>query len=196
MFNIIKKVVITLAVSLIIAGCVPSLQPFYTEKDLVADYALLGEWLYKNGEFKFTFTQDKGMVYELMVAGGDSEKYYSVHLMKLKDTYFLDIYPKNGLGAKKYIFGNSCYVPAHAVGIVVIKDNSLHINMLNPITLEYLLKNKKIILHHEYFGDNILLTASTSELQRFLLRHRDEKGLFSSVYKLERKTSGAFQPNQ
>ena len=59
-----------LATALLLAACIPSVNPFYTPKDLVFDARLLGEWQEKDKPqepeiWKFEKADDKG--YKLQV---------------------------------------------------------------------------------------------------------------------------------
>jgi len=40
----IRNVITHAGVSLLFSGCIPSVHPFYTNKDIVFDSRLLGEW--------------------------------------------------------------------------------------------------------------------------------------------------------
>ncbi|MDZ7363800.1 MAG: hypothetical protein ONB46_24255 [candidate division KSB1 bacterium] len=54
---------------------------------------------------------------------------------------------------------------------------------------KFIEKNPKVIRHEKINGD-ILLTASTPELQKFLLAHVKTEGAFGSASNLIRQTGG------
>lgn len=174
---------------ILLSGCVPSLQPLFTEIDLVFNPALLGHWIDKNGKVECTFKKSGEKQYELIAKRKNlPEDYYSVHLVKLQDFYFLDIYPKNKSEYCKSIFFGIYYILAHNIAKITIDKDVLRINMFNPAVLENMIKNKKINISHAYYGENILLTASTAELQDFVLKYANDKGLFSCSSEFKRKT--------
>ena len=55
-----------LAVLVLIAGCIPSLNAIYTEDDLVLDNSIVGLWKQERGKATWEFTPSEGMSYELL----------------------------------------------------------------------------------------------------------------------------------
>ncbi len=51
----------------ILAGCVPSLHPLYTDKDTVFELALLGKWSEKDSKATWTFTKGNKKQYNLVL---------------------------------------------------------------------------------------------------------------------------------
>jgi hypothetical protein len=68
-------------------------------------------------------------------------------------------------------------VAAHTFIKADLKDNSLELRFLNPESLDKMLKADSNILRHERLENGgIVLTASTQELQNFMLKYGvDEK---------------------
>jgi hypothetical protein len=56
---------LALTVLLTLGGCVPSLQPFYADKDLAFDPTLLGTWIGDDGKDTWEFTKHGERGYKL-----------------------------------------------------------------------------------------------------------------------------------
>lgn len=164
-------------VAIIAAGCITSVHSLFTDNELIFRPELLGTW------------QDDN---ETMIFKGIDSTHYSVldinktdtvqligRLGKLGDHYFLDmtIDPDDKkvhdlLGA--YIF------PVHIFFKVSFENDQLNMNAFafSSDWLEKLIKERRIRIKHEFENDQVLLTASTEELQKFVIKYADEPKAF------------------
>jgi len=186
----------------ILGGCVPvmSLHPLYTEKDVVFEEKLLGIWVDDpNGpktiwEFRRPDEEEKG--YKLIYTDEDGKKgSFSVHLVKLTERLFLDIYPDEfpcvdmeDPNKTEFAYNSLFLVPAHTF----IKIDSIGPELIMRLTddenMETLLKQDPNAVKFESLEeDKIVLTASTKELQAFVLKYADDERLFSKETVLSRK---------
>jgi hypothetical protein len=171
----ISAVAALLAVMLFFAGCVvTSIYPYYTDKDLVFDPAMLGNWVdaSKTNEtseyLRFEQVGEKG--YRATFFGTDETNSIDVFLFRLKQQLFVDSFPTNR---------SLDYVPVHQVSKVTQIGPMVETANLNYDWLAKLLeKNPEAIRHmvlREKPGDaeggRIILTADTKELQRFILKY-------------------------
>src|SRR5713226_7108606 len=90
--------ILLFALTLTLLGCLPSLNPLYTEKDLIHDPALLGAWVQKNEDSNkperlWTFTKEDEHSYTLEIKEGDKRSPFGAHLLKLGEHRYLDICP-------------------------------------------------------------------------------------------------------
>lgn len=172
---------LTLALTLMIAGCVPSLHPLYTEKDLFFENALVGVWAESDDSretWAFERSGEKG--YKLVYTGDGKTGEFEAHLLKLGDTMFLDLYPDDA-GLKELNrndFYKSHFLPTHTFAKVTQIEPALQMAFLNPDWLKELLEKNAKAIRHEKVGDRIVLTASTDELQKFVLNHGNTKNAF------------------
>src|SRR5438445_2919029 len=89
-----------LAATLLLTGCVvTSVYPFYTEKDLVFDAALLGDWVSaddeaKPGEF-MRIEKFGGQGYRVTAFTADATNSVDFHLFRLGKNLLLDSCPTN-----------------------------------------------------------------------------------------------------
>jgi hypothetical protein len=162
-----------LLLALLTAGCVPSLQPLFTDRDLVFDERLLGAWA--EGEESWTFEKRDALSYHLVVREKGAESAFVARLGELRGHRFLDIYPDES--AKKVLddsgYGQS-FIPAHGFYKVGEVGGRLGLQVLDNHWFEsYLRLHPRGLAHYLVPDHGLVLTASTQDLQRFLLRHSD-----------------------
>lgn len=174
-------------------SCIPAVNPFYTEKDLVFDSRLLGEWLEKNTKeepqvWKFEKGGDKS--YKLtVIEKGNKEGKFSAHLFTLKKNQFLDLISTdcNYATNQADLVAASMY-PGHLLVRVWQVEPELKLAFFDFDWLKkYLGKNPEAIAHLTENG-GVLLTAETRALQKFVLKHLAEGELFDTPGLMIRKT--------
>ena len=74
----------------IMGGCIPSLHPLYTEKDLIFEEKLLGIWGKSDEYWKFQEATDSNS-YDLTTMIDQDEGKFVAHLVKLDNMLFLDL---------------------------------------------------------------------------------------------------------
>src|SRR4051812_35193657 len=90
-------------IALLLAGCVPSVNPLYTDKDLAFDPSLIGTWVEKDKENEdagsnWKFEKRDEHSYKLTITDGDKTSPLVARLVRLGDYRFLDLCPdKSGL---------------------------------------------------------------------------------------------------
>ena len=174
---------------LILGGCVSSLHPLYTEKDLIFDPALLGEWTADDGKATWAFTKNGETQYQLVCADDEGKQgRFQVHLLKIEGRLFLDLFPMDDNDAKDDDFYKLHRVPAHTFMFVKQIQPTLQMAFLDPFqTRDYLKDHPESIRHEKIEHDRIVLTAQPKELQAFVLQH--ENDLFRKMDPLKRKAS-------
>lgn len=167
-----------LAVGLVLAGCVPSLNPLYTEKDLIFDPALVGVWSEQDdSQETWAFEKTGEKQYKLVYTEQGKAGEFEVHLLKLGNTLYLDFFPESdGLkDSKRNDFYLSHFVPGHMFAKVTQIEPTLRLAVMNPDWLKKLLeKNPKAIDHQGISDDRIVLTASTKDLQKLVTANANE----------------------
>ena len=84
-------------VALLLSACIPSVNPFYLDRDVVFEPRLLGEWQSKEPSketagWKFEAGEEK--TYKVTITEAEDKKgKFSGHLFKLKGGYFMDLLP-------------------------------------------------------------------------------------------------------
>jgi len=204
------KIVIISFVMLFIQSCISSIHPLWTQDKLVFEENLLGEWGQTDGNkiaywhFSGGFDEKKDMVsgYELIHREGNSEAKFEIHLVKLGEHLFFDIFPDDlenlkfenktlavplsmkGFGSSKSeepdIRLNSLYVehmlPVHTFAKVEIEKDEVRIFRFDFEWLDDLFKQRKVRIKHEETSDGqIVLTAPTEDLQKFFEKYADDE---------------------
>jgi hypothetical protein len=186
---------ITLAAAVVLlCSCIPSVNPFYTAKDVVFDARLIGEWQEKDKSdnpdvWKFEGATNK--MYKLTITEKDGKQgRFDAHLFQLKQELFLDLIPDdcNYATNQADLVAASMY-PGHLLVRVPQLEPVLKLALFDFGWLgKFIEKNPKTLAHHKE-GDHIVLTAGTRDLQRFVLRHLGEDELFEKPDEMIRRTN-------
>lgn len=178
--------------SLVLSGCITSVHPLFTRHDLIFRPELLGSW--QEGDEIMTFKGIDSTYYSIQ----DVDKADTVQLIgslgKLGNHYFLDITidpddkKLNGLDGA-FLF------PVHIFFKVSFENDQLTMNAFafSSDWLAKLIRERRIRIKHEvenpYYSqqifdkaenDQVLLTASTEELQKFVIKYADEPKAFEN----------------
>lgn len=176
-------------IAFVFAGCVPSWNPLYTDKDLVFDAKLVGTWSEDDEPWEFEKIGDKR--YRLTHTDKDKQVgKFDAHLVKLGKYRFLDLYvtqlSQDELKANS--LATSMLVPLHLFLRVDEIGDTLTMAMMNPGKVkEHLKKNPKAIAHRKV-DDSIILTADTPDLQAYVIKHAEGEALFDGSFTLKRKS--------
>ena len=143
------------------------------------------------GNWKFEKAGDNA--YKLTIAekpGKEGE--FTAHLFRLKQEYFLDLFPNdcNYATNQADLVGFSMF-PGHLLARVPQIEPELKLAFFNFDWLGQQLTNNPSILAHHREGDRFVLTASTRELQRFVLAHLAEGELFNKPGEMVRQATPA-----
>lgn len=208
----VKKILFYMLAALL-GGCVPvmSLHPLFTEKDLVFEEKLLGTWVddpnspkstwefmriveSSKKEWEFDLPQKPEKAYKLILLDNKegTKGSFFAHLVKLKDRFFLDVYPSQLPSAKMdpnedWVFNTLFLIPGHSFAIIDSIEPQLKIRWTTQNEMEKLFKEEPKAIKHELVEDSIILTASTRKLQAFVLKYADDNRVFPAKEVLTRK---------
>ena len=169
-----KKImcVAILGIILLLMGCpARSLFPLFSEQELAFNPDLLGNWVDSDKE-EYTFLKSSGGGYDVLVRSKDgSILLLSAKLGQLGGSWFLDSSP----GEK-----NNDYhlMPAHVITRIWLKGDTLKTASLEGDYLRDAIAAGKLNVPHVQDGNDILLTASTKELQQLVLQLADVDAAF------------------
>ncbi len=167
--------VITLS---LLVGCVPSVFPIYGEDDLIFDPALLGIWTTEDSNAIFIVTAGTGQMplfsYEVEFIDDECDRGELImQLVSIGGSKFLDVYPVE-LDDEKGML-----LPTHVFFRIDEQVGSTTtLRTMNPDWLKQYLEEDPEGIEHVEVGDEILLTATTPELQRFYFEHRKTPDAF------------------
>ena len=198
-----KKTLLRLGTTLMvmITGCISSIHPIYTEKELVYDDALLGVWHTESNE-TYHVTRSGKQAYHLVLTDNDEKQGdFHVHLANVRDTLFLNVQPaQSPLESRFPNLWNTHIIRGHFFCMVEQIEPELKIKSLDIDWLEQHLKNEPSAIDHTILshGSNnkqgkIVLTASTEKLQNFAIKHLKTPGAFTDSESLRKETSDTEQ---
>jgi len=211
-----KKILFYLLAALL-GGCVPvmSLHSLYTEENVVFEEKLLGTWLEDpnspEATWEFNRIEEPNNAYNLVLSDEEGKKgSFVAHLVKLEDSLFLDVFPDefpcdtDDPNKVEWAYNSLFLIPAHAF----IKIDSIGPQLKMRLTddekiMEELLEDDPNAVKHTFIEDRItsienrlILTASTKELQAFVLKYAGDKRVFTNEFVLNRReTQNPNAPN-
>jgi len=172
-----RTLLLTAGLALVLlTGCITlSVYPYYTTKDLTFDPALVGIWSEPDktdaDSETWTFEKLNEQAYRLTVKDKDEKTEFDARLFKLKGFTFLDCLPCKH---------NDYSAPCHVLLRLNQIQPQLEMHLLDFEWLSNLIEKQPKAIRHTMVveanakGDNaksFVLTADTSELQKFVLKH-------------------------
>jgi hypothetical protein len=172
----------------LVAGCVPSLNPVYTEKDLVVKPELAGTFQPENKDQTWKFVQQAGKAFQLIHTDQQgNEGRFIAHLAEVEGLLFLDLAPE-----KSQVSENGLYqfhlAPIHTIYLVKGTAPDLRLAAIDYNWLEKTLREDPDVLQHSLVDGRLLITAPTEEVQAFLVAHADA---FTGDFSLRRVAGSA-----
>jgi hypothetical protein len=172
------------AAAAIFTSCVvTSVSPYYTEKDLVTEPEIVGNWTNANKHDEvWRFEQTGKFVYRLTLVQSSTTTVLETHAFKLEGRLFLDIF---SLERDYHV------IPAHYLLKVEQTAPSLKFTELNDVWLKSFVARKPTAVPYHILenpsnppNSRIVLTGDTSELQSFVLRHLNTTGAWKDAFEL------------
>ena len=195
-----KKILpaLMLFLSLIVHGCFDvgiSINPVYTEEDLFFDPALAGDWISIDQDFMFTFKKFGVQNYELSITDLEAKNIMDgtieAHLFRLGKHVLMDWFPMEPDSGN--VFYNIHLLPAHTFWKVKLDEDSLTIMGFEADWFQELAEKKAVDIKHIYLEERgvPVFTASTEEIQTFILEHFEDafEPIEESDLKLYRRES-------
>jgi len=204
----IKKLLLYVLAALL-GGCVPiaSLHPLFTQEDVIFEEKLLGTWVddpnspETTWQFKRLDEPERAGedVYKLIFSDEEGNKgSFVAHLVKLENKLFLDLYPSElpwepkDPNKMEWAYNTLFLIPAHTFIKIDSIEPQLKMRLTVEDEMEELLKENPSAVRHALTEDRLVLTASTKELQAFVLKYADDSRAFPNEMVLNRKKNKAF----
>ena len=200
-----KKIVLTTAFAFLLiflSSCLTTLHPIFTEKDLAYDPKLIGTWNIEREGNKERVTisnlatenslelpgnisgvKEKGYLISYQHEEGKNPERYIAFLARIGKYLYFDYYPADKKEDQKLDeFAGAHWVKMHtSYRVEILNDGSFELSQLDGSYVNSLIDQKKIRINHETGADdNIVITASTSELQQYLIKYSDEPEAYDS----------------
>ncbi len=184
-----RNIILIGILALAISGCfVKSLHPFFKESDVEFKNELLGTWLdedsatwrinpyvFSKGFMKGDTTDNSYLVE--MFDDSTNISTFNVHLFRLDGKLYLDFAPIRGDRYDEMI--DIHMIPAHTIArIDFVSENEVVIAWFEEDWLKGLFEENRVKIAHEVirtaeenFTKEYVLTASTDELQKFIVKY-------------------------
>ena len=198
-----KVLIITGLIFLItfLSSCLKTLHPIFTEKDLVYDIRLVGSWKTEaqGNEGLATISnlasensvdlpgnissiKQRGYLVTYKDKDGKLTEQYIAFLVRIgKHLYFDYFTADKKIDETVDDFFKAHMVKMHTSYRVDILKDSFEISQLDESFVTKLIDEKKIRINHEKDADdNTVITASTSELQQYIIKYGDEPSAYRS----------------
>ena len=186
--NLATVSIALLSVAAVLTGCITtSIYPFYSDKDVVSEPGLDGQWTKVDEakeQWKFVA---KGNGYQLTFTDGEKTNRVAVHCFRVGGELFLDLFNPEP----------TCDVmpppvPSHLLLRVFGVTPTLRMSSMNYDWLEKLLQKQPEAIQHlmikspdDAADQQVILTARTPELQRFILHHLKTDEAWKDVFELK-----------
>ena len=184
-----------------LSSCLNTLHPIFTEKDLAYDPKLIGTWNTERSGNKekviisnlatensvelpgnISTIKQKGYFITWQDENGDTKQYVAFLARIGKHLYF-DYYPAAKKEDRKLdeFFGIH-FVRMHtSYRVEFLNDGNFELSQLDGSYVKSLIDEKKIRISHETDAEgDITITASTKELQQYLLKYGDEPSAYEN----------------
>lgn len=172
-----------IALAALVAACVPSVNPFYSDKNLITDARLIGTWLEDSSKSQpesWTFAVADTNAYAATLTDDDGKVgKFDAHLFKLGAATFIDLTPANcDYATNQASLVGVAMIPGHLLVRVQFDEKKLSVVICNPDWLKKFLEKNPSAIAHYLKDDEIILTAETGALQKFVLKHLGKDELF------------------
>jgi len=195
----VKKFLFYLLAALL-GGCVPvmSLHSLYTKENVVFEEKLLGTWVDDPNSpeviWEFTHIDEPKNAYKLVFSDDKGNKgSFVAHLVKLDNRFFLDVFPDESpwepddSNEVKWLYNSFFLIPAHTFIKIDSIEPQLKMRLTDDDKMAELLKEDPNAVKHMSIEDMLILTASTKELQAFVLEYADDNRVFTDEVVLNRR---------
>ena len=194
-----KKILFYMLVA-ILGGCIPimSVHPLYTKSDIVFEEKILGTWVddpnSPETSWEFSRMDEPDNAYKLIFTDEEGKKgFFEAYLVKLQDKLFLDVFPGEtpweleDPNTVDWAYNTFFLLPSHTFIKIDSIEPQLKLRTTANTPMEEFLQEHPDAIEHILVEDRIVLTASTKELQAFILKYADDEKLFPGDITLERK---------
>lgn len=177
-----------IAITAALVGCIPSLYPIYTERDVVMRREIVGRWTNGDNSQSWTFSPGEGNAYELVFVDKEGrDANFTAHLTEISEVLFMDLYPKRSSEVDPGFY-NLHLVSVHTFFRVGLSEEKLNLSFLDPQWLKRLDQENRGSFLHVRHDNSVVLTANTARLRGFVAKHLDSEGAFTSPFVLTKAT--------
>jgi len=197
----LKKALVLIVIfsGILMTGClVISIHPFFKTEDVIYDADMVGNWM--DGDSSIWTIQRNTYIESFMGEEKDANDYNMVYyedgngksvlrgtLFQLKGVQYIDFYPDPDYDNHS-TSGMTAYhmIPTHTLARVHINSDSILLYWYGEDWLDDLLEQNRVKIAHETIHEGLptnrpVLTASTDELQKFILKYANDPRIVDEI---------------
>lgn len=150
-----------------------------TEKEETKEKSSSARWLLNQTSIEGRVSVNSEKAYRMIVQDSEDENsVYEVHLVKIAENYFIDLYPI--LDTNSGLFTANAF-PVHTFMKVNFTDDNFELISFDLEKLNDMFVKKLVRLRHENVGGNILITAQPEQIQKFLEVYSDNQEVYEEA---------------
>jgi hypothetical protein len=164
---------------------------FFRDSKMVKDISLSG--LSVSGDVKFSF--DKGdilskddnsyfVIFEDLNKSVPDSVLLEARIGKINETYYMDITVSDLF--RDVTFENYHLFPVHTFSKVKLDEDDLQIELFKSDWISDLIQENRVRIKHETIGENVLITASSEELNKFVKKYGQDEKAYEEPINLKR----------
>jgi hypothetical protein len=187
-----KKLLLSvLVVLLFIMSCtIPSVHPLVTEDIEIQFDEIIGTYEVDDEYWKFKRNEDKtrsGYYLEVGETKQELKVQYQVYFTELNGRVFADFFP---IYLAEDVIGSFDYIPMHTFARIDMDEGNPVLRYSDMDEMKKLFTEGKVRLKHERMTNgDILITASSAQLQKFISQHGGNDVFFGLDQELKRLTA-------
>lgn len=156
---------------------VHSLHPLLLEKDALLVPQIMGTWQTDFSGLTLTFSPAGDNFYRLVYVELNAQSTFEATFIQIGHNLILDLVPVFS-DTNETPFVTDHWIASHSFYLVRLANDTIFVSGFNYRWFHAGIKNKSISLPFSWYNKMLLLTATTSELQEFLLVHGNDQALF------------------
>ena len=186
----VAKMLAMASIITLLTGCDPiaSLHPLFTEEDLVLEPSLVGTWVSGDRDI-LMFAESRDKTYKATLTGSSGESAsFVICVVRLENFLFLDASAPLEESQTRFDL-----IPAHTFYRIrlqlfhAMEGDVLQVAFLDDDWVEEAIQQEEIKLAHERLDRDILLTASTKDLQSLVVKYAEDEEAFPYATKFHRQ---------
>ncbi len=186
-----------LAFSMMLTGCVITINPMIRESEAIFDARLLGDWKEVDGSDHANFTRSTGNSYEIEFTSEGETGRFGARLGYLGEQMVLDVWPKPRSGEVPDPY-TALLLAGHLQLFPVISDNEISVAIINADALLSTLQSGKVRMPYKHSkevtantdDEGLILTGTTEELRKSLGKYCLNPAVFERDWMNLRRMSG------
>ncbi len=181
-----KRIVISavLFFAFVSMACVPSIHPFYENKDVFFDKNLLGKWTDESKAESWIFEKAGSSEYRMEYTDEHGRTgIFETRLFTLRDRDFLDIAPIRPSFIQKDFYGGHL-LSAHTFMALSFDGNSVQLKFLDAVWLKNHLEKNPASVGHTIIDGEVLFTDTPKKLKAFIEKNLDTPGAFEETERI------------